>query len=342
MIRRHILNKIVLTLAIIICCSHNNYAQDLIFSQYYNSPIHINPAFTGIVAYPNFTLNHRSQWHNISKAYTTYAVTYDQYFRDFNSGVGFVALSDSQGEGALKSVKFGGTYAYNMRFNRDWQLRIGLEAAFNQNSIDWTKFIFLDQINIEQGPFNSAGLPFPTDEIQPDNLSTGYFDLSMGLLLFTPDFYAGLSLDHLNSPQNGFLSDNNTGFKATLPLLFSLNAGAQIVFQRDNKKNPTTFISPNVIFALQSNFRQINLGAYMQKDILFGGIWMRHTIKNIDALIFSAGVNLDAIKISYSFDLTLSSLGIQSGGSHELGITIGLKKLEKKESKLNDCFSLFR
>jgi len=40
--------------------------------------------------------------------------------------------------------------------------------------------------------------------------------------------------------------------------------------------------------------------------------------------------------------LTSSQLGLQSGGSHEIAITVALKSLEKKESKYNDCFSLFR
>jgi len=340
--KRHFRYKIVLCIAIFFCCGQYTYAQDLIFSQYYNSPLHINPAFAGIVAYPNFTANHRSQWPSLSRAYTTYAVTYDQYFRDFNSGIGFLAVTDDQGAGSLKSTKIGAAYSYNLKFNGDWQIRIGLEASFNQKRIDWDKLIFLDQIDIEQGPFDSAGLPFPSSEVRPDNLTTGFFDLSMGMLLYTPDFYVGITLDHLNNPRNGFLSQENTGFNASLPLLFSLNAGTQIVLKRDNKKNPTTFISPNVIFAVQSGFSQINLGAYLQKDVLFGGIWARHTITNIDAIIFSAGVNLNSIKISYSFDLTLSSLGIQTGGSHEVGISIGLTKLEKKESKMNDCFSLFR
>ncbi len=342
MTKRHLRIKIVLYITMFFCCAQYNYAQDLIFSQYYNSPLHINPAFAGIVSYPNFTLNHRSQWPSFSRAYTSYAVTYDQYFAKFNSGLGFLAVTDNQGDGTIKSTKFGGAFSYNIKFNGEWQLRFGLEASYSQNRLDWDKLIFLDQIDIEQGPFNSAGLPFPSNETQPDNLATGYFDLSMGMLLYTPDFYVGLTLDHLNNPRNGFLSKQNTGFNSSLPLLFSLNAGTQIVLKRDNKKKPTTFISPNVIFAFQSGFSQINLGAYMQKDILFGGIWARHTIKNIDALIFSAGVNLNDIKISYSFDLTLSSLGVQTGGSHEIGITVGLHKLEKKESKMNDCFSLFR
>jgi len=116
----------------------------------------------------------------------------------------------------------------------------------------------------------------------------------------------------------------------------------QIVLQKDNKGNPLTFISPNVLFAHQSGFSQINIGAYLQVKQLFGGLWLRHTLSNVDSFIFSAGVDLNYIKIGYSFDLTGSELGINTNGSHEIGINFRLKNLEKKESKYNDCFSLFR
>jgi hypothetical protein len=80
----------------------------------------------------------------------------------------------------------------------------------------------------------------------------------------------------------------------------------------------------------------------MQVKQLFGGAWIRHTLGNVDAFIFSTGVDLDYIKIGYSFDLTGSRLSTNTGGSHEIGIIVRLKNLEKKESKYNDCFSLFR
>ena len=269
-------------------------------------------------------------------------MSYDQYFKDFNSGLGLIALSDDQGDGIIKTTKLAGVYSYNVRMENDWQIRFGLEAAYVQGRLDWDKLIFFDQIDIERGPYDSAGVPFPSSEIRPNSLDNSYLDLSFGMLLFNPNYYVGFSLDHMNGAYNGFLQDFDDERRQSIPLLFSVNAGTQIIISEDNKGNPSTFISPNVIFAVQSGFTQVNAVAFIQIDRLFGGAWVRHTINNIDAFIFSFGVNFNDTKIGYSFDLTTSSLGIQTGGSHEIAISIGLKNLEKKESKYNDCFSLFR
>lgn len=317
-------------------------SQDLIFSQYYISPMHVNPAFAGLNAYPTFTINYRNQWAALDNAYNTYAATYDQYFKKMNSGFGLIILNDDQGDGILTSTQLSGIYSYKLRFRDDWQISFGLQASAIQNRLDWDKLIFFDQIDIERGPFDSAGVPFPSNEQQPANLNNSYFDLSFGMLLYNPDYYIGISLDHINGPYGGFLQEIDNGRQQGVPLLFSLNAGMQIIIFEDNKGNPTTFISPNVIFAHQSGFSQVNAGAYIQIDSLFGGAWVRHTIDNIDAFIFSFGVNFNNTRLAYSFDLTSSRLGLQTGGSHEIAISIGLEQLAKKESKLNDCFSLFR
>ena len=319
------------------------FCQDPVFSQYYLAPTHINSAFAGTVAYPNFSAIYRLQWPGLSNAYRTYALSYDQFFRDQNIGIGMSILSDDQGEGTLKTTKLKGIISYNLQFANDWQIKFGIGAGFVSNSLDWNKLIFFDQIDPQFGIVDGFGNPIPTAEIQPNNLNKGYFDLDLGFLLYNPKYYFGLSMAHANSPYAGFLYEGSTGDEIGLPVLLSLQAGYQIVIDKDNKGNPRTFISPNVLYASQSGFNQINIGAYLQRDVIFGGMWIRHTLENIDALIFSAGFNVNGMRISYSFDLTTSNLGLNTtGGSHELGITLGLTKLEKKVSKLNDCLSLFR
>jgi len=337
---RHFILKKLLFLCFCGTC-FTALGQDLVFSQYYNAPIHINPAFAGLNNYPQFTSNYRLQWPGINNVYKTFAFSYDQYFNKLNSGIGFTALTDDQGEGTLKTTKLSGIYAYRLRFRKDWQLKFGLEVGFSQSRLDFAKLIFFDQIDPAVGPFDSAGVPFPSGEIQPENLSNGYLDVNFGMLFYNPQFYVGLTFDHINGPYSGFLASNSNESFA-IPIVLAINAGTQIVLESDNKGKPSTFISPNILIAKQSGFSQINVGAYMQIKQLFGGAWIRHTLGNLDAFIFTAGIDLSYIKIGYSFDLTGSRLGPNTGGSHEIGIILRLKNLEKKESKYNDCFSLFR
>jgi hypothetical protein len=97
-----------------------------------------------------------------------------------------------------------------------------------------------------------------------------------------------------------------------------------------------------VLIAGQAGFFQINAGAYITKNSLFGGLWYRHSGVNGDAIIFSAGVRTGILKIGYSFDYTISKLSIAQGGAHELGIIFDLKDFYPKESEINDCLQLFR
>ncbi|MBL7808489.1 MAG: type IX secretion system membrane protein PorP/SprF, partial [Saprospiraceae bacterium] len=56
-------------------------AQDIHFSQFYQSPLNLNPAMTGVMnCNHRFVANYRNQWASILKnrAYNTYSASYDQ------------------------------------------------------------------------------------------------------------------------------------------------------------------------------------------------------------------------------------------------------------------------
>ena len=249
-------------------------AQDPIYSQFYNSPLELNPAFAGNSYAPIVALNYRNQWPGIDNAYQTFSATYDQFVDRYNSGLGFTILSDNAGGGALKTIKISGLYAYKLNVTDDLLLKIGIEAAAIQNRLDWALFSFPDQIDAEFGATSPGGTPFPTSEIQPDNLNNSYFDLSTGFLLYNPLFYAGISLNHVTGPDNTFLEGGNV--VEGLPFRFSFHGGTQINFDRGNKKDEGSFITPNVLYVRQAEFSQLNIGAYASVRSFFLGGWYRH------------------------------------------------------------------
>lgn len=64
--------------------------QDPVFSQYYASPLQINPAFTGLTNGPRFGVNYRNQWpliDQVFKTYVTYNLFYDQFIPAIKSGL---------------------------------------------------------------------------------------------------------------------------------------------------------------------------------------------------------------------------------------------------------------
>lgn len=327
------------TFLALIFVSSQAFGQDYVYSQYYNAPLQLNPAFAGNSNGTHININYRLQWPGLTSGYATYSAAIDKGIKRLNSGFGLVLSNDVAGDGILKTTEIRGAYSYKLRFKSNWQLKIGLEAGIRQTVLDWDKLVFYDQLDPFYGTNDAMGIPTVSTEIRPDELSKGNFDVSSGFLLYSPKLYAGLTIRHLNSPYIGYSTQSELD-RNGLPLYLSLHGGYQITIIKGNKRKKGTFISPNVLFAKQSGFYQLNIGSYMQVNSLFGGVWLRNTIGNMDAVIFSFGMDTGGFKIAYSFDFTISQLGIATGGSHEMGISIDFGG--EKESKLNDCLSLFR
>ncbi|MCC6723400.1 MAG: type IX secretion system membrane protein PorP/SprF [Saprospiraceae bacterium] len=326
-------------------------AQDPLFSQFYATPLVLNPAFAGTTYSPRISATYRNQWpvhaNDGTAAYTTYAASYEQFVPAFNSGIGVMVMSDNSGGGILKTTSFAANYAYRIAVNEDFNIRLGINAGFKQSNIDWDKLVFLDQLDPITGPLDPSGLPNFTNELRPADLSTTIFDVGAGLLAYTNKFYGGISLQHLTTPDEGFFR-TNVGLLDGLPLRTSVHAGAEFIVKKGNKHTPSSFVSPNILFAKQGDQGQVNVGAYYNHGLVFFGGWFRHAFGNADALIGLAGVQYDILKIGYSYDFTLgSSVASPTGGAHEISLVINFDqsesvKAKRKAERYNDCFKIFR
>lgn len=338
---KQMLSRVILVTGILLSCLVLK-AQDPVFSQFYAAPLQINPAFTGNTYAPHISINYRNQWPSWTSgtsAYVTYAAYYDQFVESLNSGFGLSILSDDAGGGLITTNRLNGHFAYRVQVVDDFFIKIGVEASAVQTRYGWDKFLFLDQIDERFGPISPGGTPYPTEETQPDDLNNTYFDVSAGILAYSNMFYGGLSLKHLNTPDESVLGVNdnlNTG----LPMRVTLHGGMEIKIREGNNRRAASFISPNLMFIRQGDFGQINGGALANIDALFGGLWYRHAFTNPDAVIVLLGVQKDIFKIGYSYDITVGSLSGQTNGSHEISLTINFDR--GKRVDYNDCFQLFR
>lgn len=319
-------------------------AQDPIYSQFFAAPLQLNPAFTGNTEAPHIALNYRNQWSsfsNGSQAYETYSASYSQFSTRLNSGFGVMVLADDAGQGLIKTNKAGLFYAYRLQVTRDVFLKIGVEGSLLQTRLAWEKLRFGDQIDRLNGFTTPGGTVIPTQEIAPDNLSKVVFDVSTGFLIYGPSFYGGISLKHLNTPNEALL-DINQNLNAGLPLRLTIHGGAQITLQEGNKRREGSFISPNIMYIKQGDFGQINAGTYAGLGLLYGGIWYRYAQTNSDAAIVLIGVRKDFFRIGYSFDIPVNpNLNLEnSGGSHEISVIFNFEKPNSID--YNDCFNLFR
>lgn len=121
-------------------------------------------------------------------------------------------------------------------------------------------------------------------------------------------YYFGAAFHHINQP------DEVMQGALKLPLKTTAHAGANFPLE----KGGTSSISPNILFMQQQNFTQLNIGLYVTKNALTGGIWYRGS----DAFIITLGIESQFIKIGYSYDVTLSKLASNTAGSHEISLQL--------------------
>ena len=321
------------------------FAQDPQFSQFYANPLYLNPAFAGAAQTSRATINYRNQWPALSANYITSAASFDTYLDKYNSGLGITLLNDTQFSN-LRSTDIGLHYAYQMRLNEDNFLRMGLQTSYVNRGSDFYKLTFGDQLS-DRG---ATGAP-TLDPVRDNGVRVNYFDASVGALFYNQNTWVGFSASHINRPDQSVVR----GSAAYLPMKFTLHAGYKFILGEGtvghglgSEMNREASISPTILYKKQGEFDQLDAGVYFTYSPLVLGVWYRGIpvkqykagINNHDALVFLVGYRADNLSFGYSYDTTISTLGVGTGGSHEISISylfepllIGKKKkpYNKKE-----------
>jgi len=290
-------------------------AQDAHFSQFYANPLYLNPAFAGAKVCPRVVTNYRNQWPSIPGSYVTYNASFDMHIDKIGGGLGVLVTSDRAGQGVLTTQTVSLIYAVRIRLSREWFLKAGLQASFFQKHLDWDKLTFADQIDSKWGFTNQ------TAEKRPDNGEFNIMDadFSSGLLVYNSQFFAGVAVHHM-VPVNVAFTENGESY---LPMKITGHAGYTIPLIRRNRLRPEDpRISPNFVYMQQGSFHQFNYGAYFKKSPMIFGLWYRHFLEGSDAIIIQAGFEYDKFKFGYSYDITVSALGNDSGGAHEISMAL--------------------
>lgn len=314
---------------IILTFCETTKAQDAEFSQFLNNPLYLNPAFAGVGIGPRFITNFRNEWPSLNNAYTTYSVSYDQDIEKLNGGVGLSALSDQQGNGLYSNLQFTGFYSYQFKMNKNYALKAGFSTSYSQLKIDYANFVFADMIDL-----NSVSVTSQSGEFTPADQIKSFVDFGAGFLMFSKKLFFGLGIKHLTQPNISFYTNE----KSNLPVRLALHFG----YEFKKNKHSKSFFAPNFLLVQQGRFRQINGGIMTGAGVLIAGLNYRYTINNSDALSLIFGVKKGVFKTAYSYDITTSRFRGNSGGTHEISITINLgdQKNREKERRLkryNEC-----
>ena len=324
------MKKLLLGLSVAMLLARSVTAQDIHFTQYFTSPLTLNPAMTGLIPEDlRLAGNFRTQWGSVSSTpYTTATFSFDaamlrNILPDADAlGVGLVGQYDKAGSGGLTNTTVGVSLAYHKGFGRDRQshLSIGIQTFFVQKAIDFTKLTFEDQYNL-----NTAILVNSTSS-QPHNTSSlSYPDFNGGVMYSGKvtdhtTAYIGYSYYHLTQPVETFVGGVDKIHKRQTLYL----GGAY-------ELNDRTVLYASGLYQTQASASEVLLGAaagfvmnpghdpeYQKNTIFYVGGWYRY----LDAVCPYVGLEWSHMRWGLSYDVNISNFSPATGhnGGYELTV----------------------
>ncbi|GDX47494.1 MAG: PorP/SprF family type IX secretion system membrane protein [Bacteroidota bacterium] len=330
--------------------SFSVYSQDLHFSQYYMSPLTLNPAMTGLFnGNYRFTGNYRNQWQSVlpTVPFRTFAGSVDLSAKSgtYNRvGGGVHLFSDQAGSLNLARTQVAGSVSYLLALsrNRDYFIAAGIQAAMNQSS-----FNYLNMTTGNQWTGNAFDANASTGEIF-DGRSKSFASANLGIMWYhisnVRSFqYIGGSIHHINRP-NISLVPNSVD---RLYTKYSVHAGAGF------KVKPRFDLNPYMLTLIQGPSFELTsgiLGKFIldeRKNSAFGGTafyigpFLRivgddETNLSSDALIISTKLDIDSFTFGLSYDINVSGLSPASSGRG--GPEIALQYVGAFKSKPSKTF----
>jgi type IX secretion system PorP/SprF family membrane protein len=306
----------------------NANAQDPHFSQFFSSPLTLNPALTGKFD-GSFRVagNYRNQWPTINRAFTTPTVSVDfpimqSHISSTDTwGLGFMGYSDQSANSALKLNYLSISTAFHKGLDEDGyqQIGAGFQGTYTNMLIDPSKLTFEDQLT----PFGFTGAT--NEALGSSTLSNNYLDLNAGIIYTgsTSDknnFYAGVSMYHITRPKQSF-----TGKFFILNPRTTFHAGAYFPV------SDVGTLHLSGLYSTQAQASEVVLGGAMQLPITEGdkptsvyfGSWLRIN----DALIPYIGLEFSDFRLGATYDVNTSSL--KTASQSRGGIEISLVYIKK-------------
>ena len=343
-------NLYLVTLFAVVFGSGSVFAQDIHFSQFYQAPLHLNPAMTGIMeCTQRLTANYRNQWSSvISNEFQTFSASYDMkiptaQYDYFGAGISLWGDQAGSGRYSTYQARLSGSYSKYMGGNRSEShyLVVGADIALSQKSLDFAKLQWGTQHDGfgRHDPMANSLEPESTDNFT-------YADMSVGALWFSRlddnlNFYIGGAAAHINRPKQSFFGDNDVKLYSK----YTIHAGGEVGMNDNISILPgavALFQGPSFQLNAGTSFRFYLNGSSNSSESFQIGAWARmvnnyewgadgtgtpgteteSTKFGADAIIISARFDYGTYGIGFSYDVNVSDLKTASNsrGSFEFSL----------------------
>ncbi len=327
-----------------IICAQDCQAQDPQFSQFYASPIYLNPALAGGTDRSRMGVNYRNQWPSLTHSFRTISAYIDYFSKAFESGVGIIINEHKESFLDFTSREIGAVYSYKMPIASGVVFRSGFQLSYFQKNVNFDELVFGNQIDIDNGQVIG-----PSGEVLDRGLTVNFLSASAGGILYTSNFWLGAAVHHINQPNQSLVDA-----ESKLSRKYSIHSGYKLFLKKGRRLRTVEyqFQERSATFAVnyksQGGFNQLDVGLQLYFQPLVLGAWYRgipvqsvnRIIKN-ESIIFLTGLELSKdLAFGYSYDYTVSQLAGSTGGAHEFSITytFGIIKKRTKRDTILPCF----
>jgi type IX secretion system PorP/SprF family membrane protein len=307
------MKKILLVMSIVMVLKWAQ-AQDPSFSQFFSSPLNVNPALTARINSDwRVISNFRDQWLGPASPYATGTISYDtkilqnkipNVHEEKNLiGVGGMLMYDYAMDGIMKSTYASANVSYNIVLADGpavHRLGAGFGASYGRRTVDFSRLTWEEQW-VGYGGFDKN---LPSGELALINMKP-YFSVSTGLVYSITTQNSNLDIGaaafHVNTPKQTFLQDPNQKL--------AVRKVAHVNFE--TFLNTSVVLNANAIYQFQQDAEYYSfgggLGYYLPQDadvILNVGMW--YWSKN--AIIPYVGFAYKDFQLGLSYDVTISKL----------------------------------
>ncbi len=292
-----------------------SFAQDAHFSQFYNSPLTLNPALTGLFNGDfRFVGNYRNQWQSIPVPYSTFSASAEANnivsHKQNGLHAGILVNNQRAGDSRFTTNQIAVSLAYAFKFGRDSShtLQLGVQPMLTNRNFNTSRLRFDQQYDgTAYNPDESNGESFSTQSIT-------YLDAALGLAYsYRSDARHGLQIGfstfHINKPKQSFY-DNGS-----IVLDRKINASLSLEMPISGAMN----ILPAIYYSQQGKYIESLIGARLKLlksplrskiTAFYGGVFYRMDgFRNRgDAAIFSVGADYGSFHTAISYDINTSRL----------------------------------
>ena len=186
-------------------------AQDIHFSQFYNSPLNLSPALAGnFDGDYRFAGNYRNQWSSVTIPFSTFSMSADasNILGKKNVGAGVIFNNDNTGDSKYRTTIFNvvGSYAIPFKKDSNQKITVGVQTGITNKNLSYDELRFDAQYN---GIAYEGGLP---SRETFTSTSQSFFNLHAGIsydnqIAERQKLSVGVSLFNITTPNESYFNN---------------------------------------------------------------------------------------------------------------------------------------